>query len=143
MSNRIFTDVVFTCVTSSLSKNLALHGYNVWRYRFDGVFPNVSPFPNAGAWHSVEIPEVFGSYPLLNEDGPATDQQKLLSSFMQGVWAKMARDPSSGPGWPRVGSAFGVELGVLGANGSNGVNVVSVGTADYPCGIYRALGLVK
>jgi hypothetical protein len=35
-------------------------GWDYWRYRF------AASFPDAGAWHSWEIPELFGTYPLAN-----------------------------------------------------------------------------
>lgn len=71
-----------------------------------------------GAYHSVEIASVFGTYPLVNALGAATADQIALSKTMQGIWAGFVKNPSAGPGWPKLGSTMnGQELGVLG--GSN------------------------
>ncbi|TID18582.1 liver carboxylesterase 1 precursor [Venturia nashicola] len=139
LADRILTDALFTCTTASIATYLTLAGYSVWRYRFNPSFPTTSTFPNSGAYHTAEIPEVFGTYPLSNQYGSVTQQQIQLSKFMQGVWAKTAKNPTSGPGWPRIGSNLGVELGELGLRGSSGVTVVSTIDADYPCAAYLGL----
>ncbi|KAF2035410.1 liver carboxylesterase 1 precursor [Setomelanomma holmii] len=136
--DRIVTDLVFTCTTSSLANYLALAGYTTYRYRYDGVFSTVSTFPNAGAYHTAEIPEVFGTYPLSNQFGTATQQQIDLSAFMQKTWANFAKNPSGGVGWPEVLS-FGNELGVLGYSGSSGLTVRSKLESDYPCPLYAGI----
>lgn len=122
-----------------------MNGYTTYRYRFDASFPTTTIFPNAGAYHGSDNYEVFGTYPLSNELGTATEQQIQLSGFMQSVWANFSKNADAGVGWPRIGSAFGMELGVLGANGTSGVTVRSTIVADYPCGLYiglaNALGL--
>jgi carboxylesterase 2 len=131
--------MVFTCTTSTLSTYLALNGYATYRYRYDASFPTTSIFANAGAYHTSEIPEVFGTYPLSNQFGTATQQQIQLSGFMQNVWANFAKNADAGVGWPKIGSALGNELGVLGASGSSGVTVRNTAVADYPCGLYLGL----
>ncbi|KAH7085047.1 liver carboxylesterase 1 precursor [Paraphoma chrysanthemicola] len=136
--DRIGTDLVFTCTTSSLANYLALNGYTTYRYRYDGVFPTVSTFANAGAYHTAEIPSVFGTYPLSNQFGTATQQQINLSAFMQKTWANLAKNPGGGVGWPKVLS-LGNELGVLGYQGSSGVTVRSKLESDYPCLIYAPI----
>lgn len=56
---------------------------------------------------------------------------------MQGVWAGFAKNPSAGAPWPRLGSAFGVELGVLGGSQApSGEKTVPLLRADYPCALY-------
>lgn len=129
------TDLVFTCTTSTLSTYLAANHYTSYRYRYDAVFPSISTFSNAGAYHTSEIPSVFGSYSLSNQFGNATEQQIALSAFMQKTWADFAKNPDAGPGWPKVSSPEN-ELGVLGKNRSSGVTVMSNLEADYPCGLY-------
>lgn len=87
----------------------------------------------------------FGTYPLSNQLGNATQQQVELSTFMQRTWSNFAKDPSAGVGWPSIGSVRGGELGILGANGFSGVIVRRTIEADYPCALYftgeDALGL--
>lgn len=134
------TDLIFTCSTGTLSSFLALNGYTTYRYRYDASFLSTSIFANSGAYHTSEIPEVFGTYPVSNQFGSVTTQQIELSSFMQKTWASFANDPSGGVGWPKVGSAFGKELGLLGSNGGSGVNVVNTLVADYPCLVLEPIG---
>lgn len=140
MPSSILTDLLFTCTASTLSSFLALNGYTTYRYRYDASFPSTSLFANSGAYHTSEIPEVFGTYPLSNQFGTATTQQIELSAFMQKTWAGFAKNPSGGVGWPSVGSAFQKTLGLLGSNGSNGVTVVDTLVADYPCVVYAPVG---
>nr|POF23971.1 pyrethroid hydrolase ces2e [Quercus suber] len=140
---QIVTDLIFTCPTQTLASAVQAAGRQpVWRYRFDGVFPDVSLFPNAGAYHTVEIPEVWGTYPLSNQYGNATANQIALSRYMQGAWASFAKQPSAGPGWPKLGSNFGIELGVLGGTKTPaGESTQSLLVADYPCPIYDPLNI--
>ncbi|KAF3000146.1 hypothetical protein E8E13_005218 [Curvularia kusanoi] len=139
VADRILTDFLFTCPASTLASFLALNSYTSYRYRFDPSFPTTSLFANSGAYHTSEIPEVFGTYPLSNQLGTATTQQIDLSAFMQRTWAGFAKNPSGGVGWPKVGSASGKELGLLGSNGSSGVTVVNTLVADYPCALYAPI----
>lgn len=117
-----------------------MNGYSTWRYRFDASFPTTNSFANAGAYHTAEIPEVFGTYPLANQFGTVTKQQIDLSAYMQKVWANFAKNPAGGVGWPKVGSALTMELGLLGSQGSSGVRVISNLVADYPCPVLAPIG---
>lgn len=55
---------------------------------------------------------------------------------MQGIWSGFAKNPGAGPGWPKLGSNGGVELGVLGGeNATTGEQTVPLATADYPCAV--------
>lgn len=83
---------------------------------------------------------MFGTYSVSNQFGTVTTQQIDLSAFMQKTWAGFAKNPAGGVGWPRVGSALGKELGLLGSNGSSGVTVVNTLVADYPCPVYAPIG---
>ncbi|KAL1592747.1 hypothetical protein SLS60_011163 [Paraconiothyrium brasiliense] len=140
VADRIVTDLVFTCSASTLTGFLALNGYTTYRYRYDASFPTTSTFANSGAYHSSEIPSVFGTYPTSNQFGSATPQQIALSAFMQETWAGFAKNPSGGVGWVKVGTPFKNELGLLGSNGSSAVEVVSSLVADYPCPVYAPIG---
>lgn len=115
---RIATDAAFTCPASTLTNFLAANGYNTWRYRYEGIFSNLAVFPGAQATHTLEIPLVWGTYPLDNVLGPATATEIALSRYMQTQWANFAKNPSAGPAWPKIGTNLGVELGVLGNTGA-------------------------
>ena len=137
LRNSTITDLTFTCTTQTLTSAIQSAGRQpVWRYRYDGSFPNLQLFPNAGAFHSIEIPSVFGTYP----EAGATSDHISLSKYMQGAWAGFAKNPSGGPGWPKLGSALGVELGLLGGKGApGGEQTVPLLTADYPCVVFDPL----
>lgn len=130
---------MFTCTTSSIANYLATFGYKVWRYSYGASFPTLQSFPNSGAYHTAEIPQVFGTYVLSNQYGAVTTAQVQLSQYMQGVWAGFAKNPSAGTGWPRVGSALGLELGNIGIQNPTGEKTVARVTADYGCGVLTPL----
>ncbi|KAL0936343.1 para-nitrobenzyl esterase (carboxylesterase) [Colletotrichum truncatum] len=141
ISDRIITDAIFTCTTSTLSNYLARYGYTAYRYRYDASFASTDIFKNAGAYHTSEIPSVFGTYPLYSKFGSVTDQQIKLSSYMQKLWSGFAKKPSDGMAWPKVSVlGIGLELGVLGSAASTaGVSKILPALADYPCAAYWAL----
>lgn len=138
-SCRVLTDLLFTCTTRSFSNAINNAGRQpVWRYRYDGSFPNLQFGLDLKAYHSSEIPEVWGTYPLSNQYGQATSDEINLSKYMQHAWANFAKNPSGGPGWPKLGSNGGVELGVLGGkNNTAGEYTAPLITSDYPCYLYE------
>ncbi|KAJ6118230.1 alpha/beta-hydrolase [Penicillium samsonianum] len=95
-ASAVITDFLFTCTTSALSQYARAHGYDVWRYHYSAVFPNLNTFPDAGAYHTSEIPQVWGTYMMSNQLGDATPTQEALSMYMQTAWAGFAKDPSAG-----------------------------------------------
>ncbi|MCJ1360149.1 MAG: hypothetical protein MMC33_010152 [Icmadophila ericetorum] len=133
--SQIITDSTFTCPTSAFANTAAISGYDVWRYYFNASFPNTQLFPDGGAYHSSEVPIVFGTYPAAGE----TNQEVGLSKFMQSTWAKFAKDPSGGPGWPALGAPLDVDLGDLGADGSTGEVTIQQISVDYICLVYAPL----
>lgn len=134
-------DFQFTCPISTLSTFLAANGIPVWRYLFSAVFPNVNYFDNPGAYHGSEVPEVWGTYDSTGAAGAATATQVQLSRFMRAAWTGFARNPLLGPGWPAVGTNFGMELQDFGANGGPGAGLVATGSVDYVCAVYDPLDM--
>lgn len=53
----------------------------IWRYWYFGNWTNLDPFPWLGAYHSSEIPLVFGTSYL---EGPDSPLEKATSVYMQG-----------------------------------------------------------
>ncbi|KAF8133525.1 hypothetical protein K438DRAFT_1998116 [Mycena galopus ATCC 62051] len=53
---------------------------DVYRYTYGAVFADLQFFPNAGAWHSSDLFEIFGTYP-----SDATAAEKTLSLTITGV----------------------------------------------------------
>ena len=146
---QIYTEAVFQCPAALVSNESALAGFPTWRYYYNASFPNINPTAalaalglptlNLEAYHSAEIPLVFGTYPT---EG-ATAQQIALSKYMQAAWANFAKDPAgNGPGWPRYGSSKGVNavgLAELGADGSVGSVMIPEYDVDYRCPLYSAI----
>lgn len=140
-------------------------GIPTWRYYFNASFSNTQGFPGLGAYHASEIPLVFGTYNRAN----TTTQEYALSQFLQGTWAKFAKNPLVGPGWNQVGSgapslilqgaydqvrggilrdqnstvlAGDWNLGVFGDVGNvrgSGVTVLPQSQLDYRCSILRPI----
>ncbi|KAI8311553.1 Cocaine esterase [Colletotrichum sp. SAR11_59] len=117
LADRIITDAVFTCTTSTLASYLASNGYTAYRYRYDPSFASTSIFANAGSYHTSEIPSVFGTYGQYAKWGAASAQQTKLSSWMQGVWGRFAKNPAGGVGWTKAVESFNVP-----ANGTFSIN---------------------
>lgn len=134
LRTKIFTDGLYTCVTSALAQSFAESGRPTWRYFFNASFYNTQPFPGAGAWHTSEIYEIFGTYP---RDNKTTDQQVVLSRFMQHAWTNFAKQPATGPGWEKVQASSGV-VEALGMDGRWGGIEVPQGEVDKVCEVYNS-----
>jgi hypothetical protein len=96
-----------------------------WRYYFDASFPR----PHNAA-HASELQYVFGNL----RDG-ATAQQAALSESMMKVWTDFAKDPKAGPGWERVGSAGGKDLGRF--TGEGKLAIGDSKEVDGNCGLFK------
>ena len=127
---------------SYISNNrLALHS---------GIFPDLSALPELRAYHSSEIPLVFGALPTPNattNTPPPTADELALSSYMQGAWVSFARDPAKGLlnyGWPlyntdiKSNATTLVQLG--GFYNRTGASFVPGRLLDYTCSAQDVLG---
>lgn len=147
----IMTDLQFTCPTFLQAHGSYVAGYPSWRYYFNATFPNLQTFPNAGVYHASEIDLIFGNHgklPTATGSQLSPPQEVALSEFMQGAWAKFAKNPAGGPGWTKVGPAHSgrplngsepMDLGVLGGVSSAGVSVVSRKGVDAKCAMFVPL----
>ncbi|KAL5113981.1 hypothetical protein ACEQ8H_008127 [Pleosporales sp. CAS-2024a] len=93
-----FTRSISTCPDAQGA--LARKAFNVpvWRTRYFGQWPNLNPLPWLAAYHSSDIPMVFGTS---DWRAPDTHTEALTSAYMQSAWAAFARHPGShGLGWP-------------------------------------------
>ncbi|KAK8105675.1 Alpha/Beta hydrolase protein [Apiospora kogelbergensis] len=136
----IDTDVEYTCPTSRVAQNAAFSlGLPVWRYFFNATFPNTAIREGLGAYHSSEIPIVFGAYPEAN----ATADQARLSKAMQTAWANFAKDPyGAGPGWAAVGSGNADQYPVVALNVDTdptvkGWALIDSGAVDGACRLFE------
>jgi carboxylesterase type B len=136
---QIFTDFSFQCPALLLQNDTHAAHLPVWRYLYNGSFPNLNPLPvDLGAYHSSEIPMVFGNYPQVG----ATDEQRRVSEYMQTSWATFAKNPHGGPGWK--GFPYVEVLGPDAMNSGVGYSTPAE-TLDTRCfayqPAYRALGV--
>jgi carboxylesterase type B len=108
-----FTKNFGTCSTANgalARKNLDVP---VWRVRYFGQWPNLNPFSWLGAYHSADIPMIFGTSDLRGAD---TELEKATSKYYQDAWVAFAKDPVNGLvkyGWPKYdpGAETLVKLG--------------------------------
>lgn len=86
-----------------------------YRYLYSGNFTNISPRGWLGAWHSAELPLIFGTHP--NYRGNSTELEYQTSHAMQDAWVAFANDAVNGlasVGWKpyeELGSATVREFG--------------------------------
>jgi carboxylesterase type B len=134
------TGLCFVQPAGIMANLSATAGIPTWRYYFNATFPNTQPAAasgvNLGAYHSSEIPIVYGTFSQVG----ATLQEIELSKFMRGAWARFARHPEGGPGWSKWD---GKNLGVIGSNGSIAVVVIAASEVDYRCPILEPVILAE
>lgn len=68
-----------------------------------GIFPDISSRSDLRAFHTSEIPIVFGTYNASSAKVPATQIEIALSQYVQHAWVAFAKDPEQGLvnfGWP-------------------------------------------
>ncbi|KAH8663828.1 Alpha/Beta hydrolase protein [Ilyonectria robusta] len=75
---------LFLCPAYKTSSNRLAAGLDTWRYEYRGNFSNVSPVPYIGAYHSSELPMIFGTHGLFR--GPSTKLEKATSAAMQDAY---------------------------------------------------------
>ncbi|KAF4464148.1 triacylglycerol lipase v precursor [Fusarium albosuccineum] len=68
-------------------------GATTYQYLYAGNFTNISPLPWLGAYHTAELPLVFGTY---GSEGPSTNFERRVSERMQDLYLKFALDPAEG-----------------------------------------------
>ena len=77
---------------------------SLWRYEYFGDWPNLRLYPGSDAYHTSEVPMLFGTMADLTGE-PNTQLQEVVSAYMMKAWASFARDPRDGLrgelGWPR------------------------------------------
>jgi len=132
---QIYTELVFQCPQAITANESAAAGYPTWRYIFNASFANTQIIPNLAAFHSSEVPIVFGTYPQAN----ATAQESALSQYIRGAWGRFAKNSMGGPGCNAIGTFAGMDLGLLGTNGTSGVTVIKGSDVDGRCEIFTPL----
>tara|TARA_R110002060_G_scaffold60937_3_gene70518 strand:+ start:72 stop:476 length:405 start_codon:yes stop_codon:yes gene_type:complete len=71
-----------------------------FRYYYTGNFSNISPRPWQGAYHSSELPLIFGTHDIAYSE--STPFEFAVSHRMQDLWLAFMKDPVNGlpsQGW--------------------------------------------
>lgn len=127
-----FNLLSFTCPTGYRANYSIQAQVPTWRYRYFGAFPNTEIVPNAGAWHSADIPILFDTN-IANP--PDTTEQTAIGKYMRGAWAAFAKDPENGLtnyGWPKYEPGKDTLIR-LGYNNQTGTNLASPSLYDAEC----------
>jgi cholinesterase len=91
----VFNAGVFTCPISRSANARAARGLTTYLYRYFPDYPNTFLLPKSqGAYHTSEIPQIFGTAAKLTGEANTPSEQKL-SRFLQSAWAAFAKDPES------------------------------------------------
>ncbi|KAK1143594.1 hypothetical protein N8T08_006204 [Aspergillus melleus] len=110
-------------------------GLTTYRYQYRGNFSNIDSLPTLGAYHSSELPLIFGTAD--DVFGPSTPFEKAVSQEMQDLWVAFAKDPETGlkhQGWPLSMSDKFLALGDKEVS-----SVLLDVTIDGPCEDYYSL----
>ncbi|QRV80570.1 carbohydrate esterase family 10 protein [Ceratobasidium sp. AG-Ba] len=134
----VFTNAIIKCPASREDKARVDAGLTTYRYRYSGVYPNLSPYSFLGAYHTSDVPMWLGSVnvvPGLKEQ--TTSEQKKQSAYMQGAVVAFAYDPKDGLakyGWPKYQAEKGKTLVHLDPRNSAEVVVFeNPAEFDAPC----------
>ncbi|KAJ9667700.1 hypothetical protein H2201_002235 [Coniosporium apollinis] len=90
------TQSVIACRVSLGVRNRNRIGLPTYRYQYAGNFSNLSPVNWLGAYHSGELPLLFGTHDH-EFYGPSTPFEYEVSHAMQGLWLSFASNPTAGP----------------------------------------------
>ena len=109
-----------------------------FRYLYAGNFSNISPRPWEGAYHSSELPMIFGTSGIAHS--ASTDFEIALSHRMQDFWLAFISDPMKGlpaQGWNAYepgGTAveFGKDRTLVGSIALSELESVCDGAAPVP-----------
>lgn len=89
------TESIIACPVSAEVKNRNSANLTTYRYQYAGNFSNISPLPWFGAYHSSELPLLFGSH--YEYGGPSPQFEWDVSYAMQALWLSFVENPTRGP----------------------------------------------
>ena len=90
----------FVCPATETIRLRNQNNLTTFRYLYAGNFSNIAPRKWMGAYHSAELPMLFGTFDNFRGTGPPFENQ--TSAAMQDAWVAFARSGSSGlkkTGW--------------------------------------------
>ncbi|PVH97349.1 carboxylesterase family protein [Periconia macrospinosa] len=94
-SDRI-TNFTFNCPAALSATGRAAHGVPVWRYRFMGVFPSVTPLQTLGAYHGADVPFLWGTLKPIDPNTHVQPNEIAASKYLMAAFAAFVRDPEAG-----------------------------------------------
>ncbi|KAF5234653.1 hypothetical protein FANTH_12005 [Fusarium anthophilum] len=95
------------CTTLKENRMRSGAGARTFQYLYAGNFTNISPLPWLGAYHTAELPLIFGTHEI---KGPSTKFERKVSERMQDLYLRFANDPVHGlekDGWPAIQAQLG------------------------------------
>jgi carboxylesterase type B len=95
---------IISCPVGKETKNRNLGDLPTYRYQYAGNFSNISPLPWFGAYHSSELPLLFGTHDEYRSR--STKFEWEVSYAMEALWLSFAEDPTRGPARVAVGDAL-------------------------------------
>lgn len=101
-----------------------------YRWQYAGNFSNVSPLPWQAAYHSSDLPMLFGSHPDFR--GNSTQEEYEVSEAMQDHYLAFVKDPINGPqslGWSDTSSGQILRFAV----GEEVSTIIAEQTLDSAC----------
>jgi acetylcholinesterase len=122
---------LFLCPADYTTKLRYQAEAKTYRYLYAGNFSNVSPKFWEGAYHSSELPLIFGTSGIVR--GASTDFELALSERMQDLWVAFASDVQGGlerEGWEEYKP--GGDAVVFGSQGVV-VGRIGVDALEEPC----------
>jgi acetylcholinesterase len=131
---------LFMCPTIQTSHDRYAANTTTFRYLYAGNFSTISPQWWEGAFHSSDLPMIFGTYTLSR--GPGTEFQRQVSEKMQEYWVAFAEDPVQGLpnlGWNEYGNGDG--FGVMFGNDNKAVQLIADRRLDQSCDGLKPNGL--
>ncbi|KAH8725670.1 Alpha/Beta hydrolase protein [Phaeosphaeriaceae sp. PMI808] len=131
-SSDTITVGLFMCPTIQTSHDRYTAKALTFRYLYAGNFSNISPQWWEGAYHSSDLPMVFGTYGITRNNGTIFQQQ--VSNRMQDYWLAFAEDPVKGLpklGWKSYEGGAGE--GVMFGADNQVVQQIAERRLDAPC----------
>ncbi|KAF2430910.1 alpha/beta-hydrolase [Tothia fuscella] len=94
------TNLAILCSAVNTTAYRYANNLTTFSYLYDGNFSNISPLPWLGAYHSSELPLIFGV--LESPQGNSSVFEIDVAHRLQDLYVAFAADPSSLPslGWP-------------------------------------------
>lgn len=107
-----------------------------YRYRYDGVFPNISPPEYPGAFHASDLPLIFGT--AADYHGASTAYEDFVGQKLQDLYLAFAKDPEKGlkeEGWASYADGKAVLLG----GSSAPMKQIEVSALDDVCSTFQTI----